>query len=453
MPRRVVITGLGTVSGFGVGIDALWKGLVEGRSAVRRIAAFDPSGFPCRLGAEAVDFSGAKDFVPKSYRKAVKVMARDIELAVAAAKCAVEDAGLVTRMTEGGTLTYPSERMGCHVGAGLIAAETDELSMALATAAVPGTGPVPSVDWRAWGNGPGGQGAMNNLQPLWLLKYLPNMLACHVTIIHGAEGPSNTITCLEASGLLCVGESTRVIQRGAADLCFTGCAEAPINFMRLARMSLSGRLAPTGDDADGSGVLRPFDTGATGQVLGEGAGILILEERDSAFKRGAKVYAEVAGIGAAHSGPPPEAWSRGGPDADVDEGLQFAIENALENAGVSAEQIDAIVPHGASIRVMDKGEAGALRAIFGARLREIPLITLVPQIGDCMAGAGGLAVAVAAMCLKEQRLPARLNGGSPPVDLLASAAESRPARMRHILVATGSLGGQNAAVVLRTADA
>src|SRR5690606_32200745 len=182
-------------------------------------------------------FTGAKDYVPKSYRKAVKVMARDIELAVAAAKCAVEDARLVTRgaLPDGSSegTTYPASRMGCQIGAGLIAAETDELTAALATAATTAADGRPTLDLKAWGDAEGGQGAMNNLQPLWLLKYLPNMLACHVTIIHGAEGPSNTITCAEASGLLSIGESVRVIQRGDADLCFSGGAEAPINHMRV----------------------------------------------------------------------------------------------------------------------------------------------------------------------------------------------------------------------------
>jgi 3-oxoacyl-[acyl-carrier-protein] synthase II len=449
MGRRVVITGLGAVSGFGVGVGALWDGMNSGKSAIRRIAAFDPSGFACRLGAEAAGFTGAKDYVPKSYRKAVKVMARDTELAVAAAKLAVEDAGLLTRATEGATPTYRAERMGCHIGAGLIAAETDELTSALVTARTQGADGRPAVDWKAWGNGPGGAAAMNNLQPLWLLKYLPNMLACHVTIIQGAEGPSNTITCLEASGLLCLGESTRVIQRGAAELCFSGCAEAPINFMRMARMALTRRLAATGDSEEGASIVRPYDPQAPGQVLGEGAGVLILEEAESARARGAAVYAEVVGIGAAQSGPAPDGWTRGGLAAQVDDGLQFAMENAIEDAGVRPDDIDAVVPHGSGIAAMDSGEAGALRAVFGARIGQVPLVTVVPQIGDCMAAGGGLAAAVAAKCLREQRLPARLNAGTPVEGMNAGAAEPREARLRHILVATGSLGGQNAAVVLR----
>lgn len=454
MDRQVVITGLGAVSALGVGIAPLWDGLCAGRSALKRITRFDPSGFPCRLAGEAAAFASARDWVPKSYRKAVKVMARDIELAVAAAKGAVEDASLVTRGTlpEGSAdaTTYPSSRMGCQIGAGLIAAETDELTMALATAGAPGG--MGRFDYRAWGNAEGGQGAINNLQPLWLLKYLPNMLACHVTIIHGAEGPSNTITCAEASGLLSIGESVRVIQRGDADLCFSGGAEAPINHMRHLRMQLAGRLAATGDAEDGSALVRPYDPASPGSISGEGGGILILEDAGMARKRGAKPYAQIAGYGAAHSGPSPDGWTGGGIRANVDEGVQYAIENALEDARLNPGDIDAIVPHGSGIPAMDAGELGALRTVFGERLGAIPLVTLVPFIGDCLASSGGLAVAVAAMCLRHQALPGRIHAGNPPPGTQAGPAPSRPARLRHILVVTGALGGQNAAVILRTPE-
>jgi 3-oxoacyl-[acyl-carrier-protein] synthase II len=450
MERRVVVTGLGTVSALGVGTGALWEGLLAGRCGLGRISAFDPSGFRCRVAGEARAFSGARDYVPKSYRKAVKVMARDTELAVAAAKCAVEDAGLVTRGSlpedSAEATTYPGARMGCHIGAGLIAAETQELTAALATAAVE-EGGRRRVDLRKWGNAPEGGGGMNNLTPLWLLKYLPNMLACHVTIIHGAEGPSNTITCAEASGLLSIGESVRVIERGDADLCFSGGAEAPVNHMRLLRMDLAGRLAETGDPEDCSRLVRPYEEGGGGGgVPGEGGGILILEESEAAKSRGARVYGEVVGYGAAHS--PPRLIGIDEP-VEPDEGLRYAVENALIDAGLGPQDIDAIVPHASGIAGMDEAEAAGLAGVFGARLGEIELVTLTPAIGDCLASSGGIAAAVACMCLREQKLPARLHGGRPGAGLRAGAAGARGARLRHILVTTGALGGQNAAVVLR----
>jgi len=457
MRRRVVITGIGAVSGFGVGAAPLWQGLTSGASAIRRISLFDPSGFRSRLAAEIQGFQGAKDFVPKSYRKAVKVMARDTEIAVAAAKCAVDEARIITR----GTLpddstdptTYAPERMGCHIGAGLIAAETDELAMALATARA-GDAAHPTLDMKAWGSGPGGSGAVNNLPPLWMLKYLPNMLACHVTIIHGAEGPSNTITCSEASGLLSLGESLRIIQRGDAELCFSGGAESKLNFMGMVRMDFAGRLADTGDDTSGQAFIRPYDVDSPGSLLGEGGGILILEDRDSAIKRKATIRAEIIGFGSAHSDSlgdmlefPKPNWS------GFDEGTQFAIENALEDAKVRPQDIDAIIPHGCGVPHVDAGELGALRKVFGAHLKNIPLVTVTPAIGETMAGSGGLAAAVATLCLEHQTLPARLHSGKPQPDAQSGAAPSRRASLRHTLVLTGSMGGQNAALVLRATDA
>lgn len=443
-PRRVVITGLGAVTGLGVGMQPLWDGLCAGHSALRRITRFDPSGFPCRLGAE-VGANGdgpfsAKDYVPKHYRKAVKVMARDIELAVVAAKFAVEDANLQTRGTlvEGSpeSTTYKLDRMGCHIGAGLISADAEELAMAFSTARR--SDRPDTLDLHAWG-----QRGMENLTPLWLLKYLPNMLACHVTIIHGCEGPSNTITCAEASGLLSIGESTRVIERGDADLCFSGGAESKLNLMGLLRMDFAKRVAATGDETDGSKILRPFDRASAGGLVGEAGGILILESLDTAHARGVKPYAEIAGIGAGHSAP-----RTGGED----EGYRFAIENALEDAGVSPGDIDAIVPMATGTPDADASEARVLVAVFGSHLPKIPLVTLPPHIGNCAAGTGSIQAAVAAKIIREQRLPARLHAGTPQPGLTAGPVESRPARVRRILAATGSPGGQNAAVVVQAVD-
>ncbi len=443
MSRRVVITGLGTVTPLGVGIEALWDAMTAGRSGLGPITIMDASGLSSRLGGEVRDFS-AKDHVPKGYRKAVKVMARDIELAVAAAKAAVEDARLVTRSTAeetGATTTYAGERVGCQIGAGLIAAETEELSSALATAASGG-----SFSLRAWG-----ESGIANLQPLWLLKYLPNMLACHVTIIHGAEGPSNTICCGEASGLLSIGESARVIERDAADLCFAGGAESKLHLMGMLRAAFAGRLAETGDATDPAPFVRPFDPHATGSLIGEAGGIAILEESASASARGASAYAEIVGFGAAHSPAPPytPAGERSGPGPGADRGRELAIRRALADADIGPEAIDAIVPAAHGSAWEDQAEAGSLRAVFGPRLAQIPLVTLTPFIGNTFAGSGGVAVAVAAMALRRQQLPARLHGGTPAAGLLVGPASARHAALRHILVCSSSLGGQNAAAVLR----
>lgn len=450
--RAVVITGIGTVCGLGMGPAALWDGLLAGRSALRPIKRFDPTGFRSRLAAEADGFAGARDYVPKSYRKATKVMARDTELTVAAARLALEDARIATPGTlpEGSAdpATYAAARLGCHIGAGLIAAEIDELTAAMTTArgAVDSRG-LPTFDLRAWGTAEGGAGGMNNLPPLWMLKYLPNMLACHVTIIHGAEGPSNTLTGTQASGLLCIGESRRAIERGAADACFSGGGEAPVNHLRLIRFDLAGRLAATGAEQDGTNLLRPFDPASAGGLLGEGAGILILEGADAAAARGATPYAAVSGFGSAQSGIVPGGTGGAGRTFTPD-GRRYAIENALADAKLVPADIDAIVPEAGGVPAEDAAEADALRAVFGPRLAQVPLVTLTPAIGDCLAGQGGIAVGAAALAIRHQTLPARIHRGRAADGLDAGPSASRPARLRHMLVATGSVGGQNAAAVL-----
>lgn len=440
MPRRVVITGLGAVTPFGVGVAPLWQGLCAGESRLAPIRSFDASGFRSHLAAELDGFS-AREYVPKHYRKAVKVMARDIELAVAAAADAVRSTGIATRCTleetPGAATTHPANRMGCNIGAGLIAAETEEISRAFVTSR-DAEGAFSIARW--------GETGMDALTPLWLLKYLPNMLACHVTILHGLTGPSNTITACESSGLLSIGESVRVIERGAADLAFSGGAESKVNPMGLMRMDLCNRLAHTGGSDDGPAFVLPYDSRASGTLLGEGGAILILENAESARSRSAAVLAEIVGFGAAQSSPFYE-------EREKDEGCELAIRAALEDAGLAAGDLDAVFPLGAGIPSMDAAEGGALKRVLGPRAAEIPICPITPTIGDTMAGAGAIQAAVAVTALVEQRLPARLHKGRPDPGLAAAGAPSTAAQLANVLVCTPALGGQNAALVIRTPSA
>jgi len=438
--RRVVITGLGPVTAHGVGIDPLWSALCEGRSALAPIRAFDASGFRAASGAELPESFDVKEFVPKSYRKATKVMARDIEIAVGAALTAVRDAGLGTRGTDpDNPPTIPPDRFGCHIGAGLIAADLDELTAALATSR-DAAGKFDPAHW--------GQQGMQELTPLWLLKYLPNMLACHVTIIHDCQGPSNTITCNEASSGLSLAESQRVIERGAADACLSGGADSKLNPMAYLRQELAGRLAKCTVDEDATRKLKPFDPSSPGALVGEGGGILVLEAEDTAKARGARIHAVLAGTGASQS------WCDDTvglvPDA-TGESLADAIEAALRDAGLKPADIDAIIPYGCGVPALDSLEAKALERVFGASIGAKPIITLAPSIGATVAGFGTIAVAVATKCLTEQRLPARLNSASTG-GLDAAAAPSEPRALRNILVCTPSLGGQNSAAVISRAN-
>ena len=438
MSRRVVITGLGPITAFGVGIQPLWTAMLEGRSAVRRIRRFNPCGFPCKVAAEMSDDAfDVRQVVPKNYRKATKVMCRDVELAMAAAAEGVRDAGLTTKaMNSEAEPTIPPHRMGCQIGAGLIAADANELGAALVTS----RGENGAFDIAHWGHS-----GMQNLTPLWLLKYLPNMLACHVTIVHDCQGPSNTITCCEASSALSLGESMRVIQRDSADACLTGGVEFKINLMAMIRQHFANRLATTSDDEDPAAVVRPFDPGARGTVLGEGGGILIAEALDSATRRSARIYAEVAGFGATQSHCPDPAGLVSEPDG---QGIADAIETALEQAGLGADDVDAIAPLGSSTLQQDQAEAAAIKRVFGRRAAKVPLITTVPNVGNCNAGNGAIPLSIAAMCINKQKLPARLNTtGADGLD--ANACPSRDAELTSVLVFSTSQGGQNAAVVLK----
>ncbi len=437
MSRRVVITGLGPITAFGVGIEPLWRAMVEGRSAIARIDRFDPCGFVCKIAAQlSAESFDVRKVVPRSYRKATKVMCRDTELAVGGAAAAVEDAGLVTKAVDpDAEPTIASPRLGCHIGAGLVAADVNELAAALWTSRTDSG----EFDLRHWG-----RSGMENLTPLWLLKYLPNMLACHVTIIHDCQGPSNTITCCEASSGLSIGESMRVIQRGAADACLSGGVESKVNPMAFLRQQFARRLATTGNGESPQEVVRPFDVAARGTIIGEGGGIVIVEALEVAENRRATPYAELLSFASTQSHCPDTI----GLEIEADgRGLADAIEIALQQAETNASDIDAIVPLGSSIPHVDQAESAAIKRIFGPRAASIPLITTVPNAGNCNAGAGTVAVAVAAMALKAQMLPARLNCEVAD-GLDAGACSSRNAALSHILVFSTSQGGQNVAFVL-----
>ena len=455
MRREVVISGVGAMSAAGVGAQAAWEALESGGPAIRPLTLFDPSGFATRLAGEIPELK-ARDFVPKSYRKATKIMARDSEIAVIAAQLALADAGLASRgsgetassATPEGTPAIVPDRTGCQIGAGLLSAEINELTAALATS----TDDAGVFSLRKWG-GEAGDGAMGNLPPLWMLKYLPNMLACHVTIIHGTEGPSNTITCAESSGILSLGEASRVIERGDADVCFAGGCESKLNPLGIARLTFAKRLAPTGEATDPAAFAMPYDPSSTGGLPGEGGAILMVESGESARARDPeKIYAEIAGFGAGHS-PMPHFPGVLDPEATgdfVDTGLRRAVRAALDDAGVSPDEIDAIVPGALGVPVADLGERNALHEVFGERLGTIETITVAPALGASSAGHGALLVATAALAIRHQRLPARLHAGTP-CGILAGARAAGDAPLHNVLVCTPSLGGQVGALVLRRA--
>ncbi len=447
--RRVVITGVGTISPHGIGAGTFWNALIEGRSGISPLTRFDPSAFAAHVAGVVPPFK-TTDFVPKSYRKATKIMARDIELAVAAADCAVRDARLITRgIAEGANeaellsknwFKPDPARVGCNIGAGLISADLDELIAAVAEARNPDN----SMNLSKWGKSadPTKPSGMDHLTPLWLLKYLPNMLSCHVSIIHDTQGPSNTITCGQASAGLAIAEAARTIQRNQSDIALAGGVESKVHPMGLMRWSLLGRLNGSGN-ADPASACRPYDRSAAGAVLAEGGAVFVLEELGHARKRGATVYAELAGFGSTASA------QRSVIEADpAGEAPGVAIKKSLKDAGLSPEEINLLIPPAYAVPEWDKADANAFRLAFGGALGQLAIFPARAGIGDCGAGSQALDIAAATLALHQQTIPPAINTPDP-IDELQISRQKKTGPLQNALILGAALGGQNSAVVLK----
>ncbi len=429
--RRVAITGLGVVTPAAIGIEPLWQALMEGRQAVKPVSLFDASKFPTTFAGQIDDFS-ARNYVPKDYRKAVKVMARDIEIAVAAADLAFRDSGIITKGIDPARQDIPSKRLGCNIGAGLICSDLDELGSAVSTSLDGG-----KFSLKLWG-----ETGMQNLTPLWLLKYLPNMLSCHVTIIHGAEGPSNCITCGDASGPLAIGEAACYITRGAADAVIAGAAESKLNPMGLLRQHMLKRLSTQNDSP--ATACRPFDADHNGTALGEGGGLVIMEDLDRAKGRSARIYAELVGFGAACD---PDGIDVLRPTAG---NLHMAVANAIKKAGITPDEIGLIVAHGTGVPGEDVAEVACWRKALGPAADKIPAVATTGAMGTLFAGHGGVGVALAAKALAEQTVPPTANFAKPAAGCeMNFSAAPRKAEIKYAVVGSFTVGGQSGACVLK----
>ncbi|MDP6044773.1 MAG: beta-ketoacyl synthase N-terminal-like domain-containing protein, partial [Phycisphaerae bacterium] len=324
-------------------------------------------------------------------------------------------------------------RLGCNIGAGLICCELDELGQAAKTSVTDG-----KFDMKTWGDS-----GMNNLTPLWLLKYLPNMLSCHVTIIHGAEGPSNCITCGATSGILSVAEAARWIARNAADVAVAGGAEAKLTPLGVLRQSLLGRLCTDSNDNPES-ACRPFDATHNGTVMGEGGGLLIVEDAERAKSRGARIYAEIAGFGAACD-------PNGINVTEANCGsLDLAVTKAIADAGVTVDDIDLIVAQGTGVPGEDRCEAAAWEKVFGDKLPNIPAMAITGTTGSMFAGQSGVTMVAGALAIQHQTAAPTVNFTTPDEGCkLSLAGEARKYEIKYAVVGAFSVGGQSAACVLK----
>jgi 3-oxoacyl-[acyl-carrier-protein] synthase II len=431
---RVVITGLGVVSPLGLTVKQMWEGLCAGRCGIGKITAFDPVGFSCKLAGQVPDYK-IQQYVPRSYRKAVKLMSRDIELAVMAANEALTGSGLITKGIDPEKVNVDPERVAINLGAGLISCDLVELAPAAAASVADG-----KFDIRKWG-----EEGLELVTPLWLLKYLPNMLACHIGIIHDIEGPSNTITCAEASAHLAIGEAAQIIARGDSDIALAGGAEAKVNPIVMIRQCLLQRATIENNDAPAFSC-RPFDADAKGSVLGEGAGVVILENLENAKRRDAKIYAEVAGVGQSNSINP--VYERLEPDG---KGIQIAIERAIADAQIEPEDLDLIVPHGTGIAADDLAEATAIEAALGKAATKVAVWPTKSMLSNTGAASGALDVIAAVCAMANGRIPAARNcnrkANGCNLNIVKQPLETN---IRYALCCSYTYGGQTAAVVLKS---
>lgn len=416
LAQDVVITGLGVVSPIGIGTNAFWNSLESRLCGIRRLTAFETTVSGIHCGGEILDFD-AKDYVKP--RKSLKVMSRDIQLGVVAASLATEAAGLASA-------AVPPERMGVVFGADMINCELDDLVNTYRRTLEDG-----KFDFRQWG-----PVAMEDIYPLWMLKYLPNMAACHIAIAHDARGPNNTHSLRECSALMAMGEAARVAERGHADVMIgggTGSRVHPLIWLRSTLQPVTRRS----DDPEK--LSRPFDALRDGYVSGEGAAAFVLERREHALARGAKVMARIAGYGTSHEpvveGRPLEGGA-----------IRRAITAALRSANMQPGDIGHVNAHGLSTIDDDRAEAEAIRSELG----DVPVTAPKSYFGNLGSGTGAVEAVASILAFEHGRVPVTLNYEQPdpacPVNVIhrEPLAGTKPTA----LLLNHSMMGQAVALIL-----
>lgn len=428
--RRVVVTGLGVVAPNGIGKEAFWSACRNGLSGVGPIRSFDASGHPVKIAAEVADFD-VTPFLPSSQRKSTKIMSRAMRFAVGAAGLGLKDSGLDLARLD-------PERIGVVMGTGIVPVDLPELTPALVQSA--------DANGQLQTNRLGQRGS-KDLFPLWILKYLPNMVAAHISLAFNIQGPNSTITTACAAGTQAVGEAFRLIARDDADIVLSGGADSRIDPLLMLAYTALGALSQS--DRPPSEVSRPFDGRRDGFVLGEGAGVLVLEELEHAKKRGATIYAEILGLGSSF-----DAYAATKPDPSA-RGAARAITEALREAKVDKQDVDYINAHGTSTRLNDEMETKAVKRVFGDGAKALPLSSIKSMVGHLIGAAGAVEAVATALTLYEKVLPPTINQEQkdPACDLdyVPNTAREMPTK---VAVSTSfGFGGQNAALVMSSFSA
>jgi 3-oxoacyl-[acyl-carrier-protein] synthase II len=404
--RRVVITGMGTITPLGFSTPELWDGLVSGRSGVGPITQFDASDFPTRIAGEVKDFDPGAYMNPKEARR----MARCSQLAVATVSETLADAGLTLPLKD-------AARVGVLIGTGLGGIDKAwEVAMTLRD--------------KGW----------NRVNPFSAIAALDNMPSHHVSQVTGATGPNLTVVTACATGTSAIGEAAEIVRRGAADVMICGGVEGQITEYMLASFSVMRLLSTCNDEPERAS--RPFDRNRDGFVMSEGCGLVVLENLVHARRRGARIHAELLGQSSSS-----DANHIAEPDP---EGAARTMRWALEDAGVDTGEVDYINAHGPATLTGDAVETLAIKKVFGTRAYAIPVSSTKSTIGHCMGGAGAIEAVVCALTIDHSVIHPTLNYETPDpdcdLDYVPGAAREQPVRVA--LSNSFGLGGQNACLIL-----
>lgn len=428
--RRVVITGIGVLSPLGLGAETFWEKLAAGESGIGPIALLSYSAAPRNVGGEVRGFDEdvARRLVPKKQRKAVRMMCREIQLGAVSAVMALEHSGLDLE-------TVDHDRFGVDFGANLMFSPPDVLKDAC-WKCVDEDDPAHAFHFEGWG-----EVGMKGMEPLWLLKYLPNMPACHIGIFLDAHGPNNSITLDEASANLVVGEAMRVISRGNADVMMAGTTGTRLHAVKTIHAALWDELADS--DAPPQTWCRPFDRNRTGQVLAEGACTFLLEEESSARARGATVYGTILGAGSSC------VLDREG-RAHIRQALANAMRAALRDASLEPGDIGHVNAHGLAERHCDREEAAAIRDVFGASAGDVPVTALKSYFGNAGSACGSLELAGSLLGLNRGVVPRTLNYETPDPECAVNVVHGEPRATKNGLFLTANVTrmGQASALVI-----
>ncbi len=405
----VVVTGLGVVSPVGLGWEPFWRSLLEGRNAAGPITHFDATGYPTRFAAEV------RDFDPSNFvgRKEARRMDRCIQFGVAAASMAMEDSGLVVSPAN-------AERIGVSIGSGIGGMQTFEEQHTALT-----------------NGGPG------RVSPFFIPMMIPNMPAGQVGIQFGLKGPNFSTVSACATGAHCIAAAVDMIRLGRADAVLAGGTEAAITPLAVGGFCAMKAMSTRNDEPQRAS--RPFDRDRDGFVIGEGAGVLVLERLDLALARGARIYAEVAGYGSSA-----DAFHITQPDPSGD-GAARALLAALQDAGLRPEEVDYVNAHGTSTPVGDPCEIAALHRVFGAHAQRLAVSSTKSMMGHTLGAAGALESIVCVLATREGVVPPTINYENPDpacdLDCVPNVARATP--VRAALNNSFGFGGQNAVVAVR----